>query len=172
MECPAEPISRLVVGVTPHQPPDVVRCAARFATPLDAELICAYVDPGRYVVAEHPDGTVDSRPLDPDQPDWDSAAFDPALAERIRTAVAGSGVNVEFRALAGDIAHALGRLAELLDAQLIVVGSRRGGLRTSWHEFIGGSVAAHLVHRQPRPVLVVPLTPVPAGGRLPWEGRP
>ena len=53
---------------------------------------------------------------------------------------------------------------------MIIVGSRRGGLRVSMHEFFGGSVAAHLAHRQSRPVVVIPLSPVPAGGRLPWEG--
>ena len=51
---------------------------------------------------------------------------------------------MEFRALGGDIARALGRLAETLQAELIVVGSRRGGLRSSVHEFLGGSVAVHL----------------------------
>jgi nucleotide-binding universal stress UspA family protein len=40
---------------------------------------------------------------------------------------------------------------------MIIVGSRRGGLRSTMHEFFGGSVAAHLAHRQPRPVVVVPL---------------
>jgi nucleotide-binding universal stress UspA family protein len=76
-------------------------------------------------------------------------------------------VTVELRELAGDIAHALGRLAEVLGSELIVVGSRRGGLRSSMHEFFGGSVAAHLAHRQPRPLVVVPLTPSPDA--LPWE---
>ena len=57
----------------------------------------------------------------------------------------------------GTLAHALGRLAEVLDAEMIIVGSRRGGLRSSLHEFLGGSVAAHLAHRQLRPVVVVPL---------------
>lgn len=147
----------------------MVRQAARLAAALGAEVICAQVDTGRYVVAEHPDGSVESRPLDPDLPHWDRSGFDPELAARIRTAVAPIGVPVQFRALAGDIAHALGRLAEVTGAELIVVGSRRGGLRASLHEFVGGSVAAHLIHRQSRPVLVVPLSPVPPGGRLPWE---
>ena len=33
-----------------------------------------------------------------------------------------------FRELAGDIAYALGRLADVLDAELIIVGSRRHGI--------------------------------------------
>ena len=44
-----------------------------------------------------------------------------------------------------------------------------GGLRVSMHEYFGGSVAAHLAHRQSRPVGVIPLSPVSAGDRLPWE---
>ena len=53
---------------------------------------------------------------------------------------------------------------------MIVVGSRRGGIRATMHDFLGGSVAADLAHRQHRPVVVIPLSPVPAGDRLPWEG--
>jgi nucleotide-binding universal stress UspA family protein len=160
----------IIVGVTVHQPDKVVRQAARFARAFDARLVCAHVDPGAYVVAERPDGSVDSRPVDPDAVDWNGPVFDPALAERISGWAAEEGVAAEFRQLAGDIAHALGRLAEVLGAELIVVGSRRGGLRSSMHEFFGGSVAVHLAHRQPRPLVVVPLTPA-ADGPLPWEPR-
>jgi nucleotide-binding universal stress UspA family protein len=161
----------IVVGVTPHQPPEVVRQAARFARRFDAVLVFANVAADHYVVAEHPDGSIESRPIDPDQPDWDSAVFEGDLADGIRAIADEEGVRVEFRELAGDIGHALGRLAEILDAEMIVVGSRRGGLRSSMHEFFGGSVAVHLAHRQPRPVVVIPLAPVPHSGRLPWEGQ-
>lgn len=148
----------IVVGVTPQQPLTVVRQAARFARQFQAALVCANVEAGSYVVAEHPNGSVESRPIDPDQPDWNIAVFDGGLAHRIRSVADQEGVAVEFRELAGDIAHALGRLAEILNAEMIIVGSRRGGLRSSMHEFFGGSVAAHLAHRQPRPVVVVPLS--------------
>jgi nucleotide-binding universal stress UspA family protein len=149
----------IVVGVTPKQPLAVLRQAARFARQLEAVLVCANVEAGSYVVAEHPDGSVESRPIDPDQPDWNIAVFDGGLAHRIRSIAGQEGVPVEFRELAGDIAHALGRLAEILQAEMIIVGSRRGGLRSSMHEFFGGSVAAHLAHRQPRPVVIVPVDP-------------
>ena len=149
----------IVVGVTPKQPLAVLRHAARFARQLEAVLVCANVEAGSYVVAEHPDGSVESRPIDPDQPDWNIAVFDGGLAHRIRSIAGQEGVPVEFRELAGDIAHALGRLAEILQAEMIIVGSRRGGLRSSMHEFFGGSVAAHLAHRQPRPVVIVPVDP-------------
>jgi nucleotide-binding universal stress UspA family protein len=159
----------IVVGVTPKQPSAVLRQAARFARPFEAVLVCANVEAGNYVVAEHPDGSVESRPIDPDQPEWNNAVFDGGLADRIHGLAGEEGVQVEFRELAGDIAHALSHLAEVLDAEMIVIGSRRGGLRSSMHEFFGGSVAVHLAHRQPRPVVVIPLSPVPAGGKLPWE---
>jgi nucleotide-binding universal stress UspA family protein len=146
-----------VVGVTPQQPVAVLREAVRLARQFKAVLVCANVEAGSYVVAEHPDGSVESRPIDPDQPDWNTAVFNGGLAHRIREVADKEGVRVEFRELAGDIAHALGRLAEVLDAEMIIVGSRRGGLRSTMHDFFGGSVAAHLAHRQPRPVVVVPL---------------
>ena len=161
--------SWVVVGVTPRQPERVVREAARLAGVFGARLVCAHVDPGSYVVGERADGSVETRPVDPDAVDWEPTAFDPELAGRIEAWAGEQSVPVEFRALAGDIGQALGRLAAALDAELIVVGSRRGGLRSSMHEFLGGSVAVHLAHRQPRPVVVVPLTPV-ADGPLPWEG--
>ena len=147
----------VVVGVTPQQPVAVLREAVRLARQFKAVLVCANVEAGSYVVAEHPDGSVESRPIDPDQPDWNAAVFNGGLAHRIREVADQEGVRVEFRELAGDIAHALGRLAEVLDAEMIIVGSRRGGLRSTMHDFFGGSVAAHLAHRQPRPVVVVPL---------------
>ena len=148
----------IVVGVTPQQPVAVLREAVRLARQFKAVLVCANVEAGSYVVAEHPDGSVESRPIDPDQPDWNTAVFDGGLAHRIRDIADKEGVHVEFRELAGDVAHALGRLAEVIDAEMIIVGSRRGGLRSTMHDFFGGSVAAHLAHRQPRPVVVVPLS--------------
>ena len=147
----------IVVGVTPQQPVAVLREAVRLARQFKAVLVCANVEAGSYIVAEHPDGSVESRPIDPDQPDWNAAVFNGGLAHRIHEVADQEGVRVEFRELAGDIAHALGRLAEVLNAEMIIVGSRRGGLRSTMHDFFGGSVAAHLAHRQPRPVVVVPL---------------
>lgn len=158
----------VVVGVTPHQPESVLRTAAWLAHGLGAELICAYVDTSAYVVEEHPDGTVESRPLDPDAQEWISAGFDPELAERIRQVAGELGMaSVRTVELAGEVARALARLAELVRAELIVVGTRYG-VRASVREYFSGSVAVHLAHRQPIPVVVVPLTAHPEGS-LPWE---
>jgi len=162
----------VVVGVTLQQPPIVVQLAARFARQFDAVLVCAHVEAANYVVEEHPDGSLVSRPIDPDVPDWDNAVFDSDLAATIRDLARDAGVEVEFRELAGNIGHGLARLAEILDAEMIVVGSRRGGgMRASMREFFSGSVAVHLAHRQPRPLVVIPLSPKPQG-RLPWEPHP
>jgi nucleotide-binding universal stress UspA family protein len=162
----------VVVGVTRQQPPIVVQWAARFARQVGAALVCAHVEAANYVVEEHPDGSVESRPIDPDVPDWDTAVFDSGLAARIGDLARDAGISVEFRELAGDIGHALARLAEVLEAEMIIVGSRRGaGLRSGMREFFGGSVAVHLAHRQPRPVVVIPLSPR-SQGRLPWEHQP
>jgi nucleotide-binding universal stress UspA family protein len=160
-----EATNYIVVGVTPKQPLIVLWQAVGFAREFNARLVCANVEAGNYVVAEHPNGSVESRPIDPDQPDWNTAIFDGSLAARIRAIADKKGVRVEFRELAGDIAHALGRLAEVLNAEMIIVGSRRGGLRSTMHEVFGGSVAAHLAHRQPRPVVIIPL-PEPESSRI------
>ena len=162
----ARPV-RILVGVDHGQPDVVVRRAAQLARSLGAELVCAHVDVGRYVVEERPDGVVVSRPLDPDLPELTETDFDPALAQHVRDLV--GGVPVTFRELAGDRAYALTRLATICDVELIVVGSRRRGVRSGLKEFVAGSVAAQLAHRQHRLVVVVPVAPVPADAPLPWE---
>ena len=95
---------------------------------------------------------------------------DPDLAARIRGLLHDSPVHLEFRQLAGDPVMALSRLAADLEAEMIVVGSRGRSLRSTIKEIFGGSIAAHLVHRQRRPVLVVPTVITPQDRPLPWEG--
>ena len=160
---------RILVGVTYGQPDVVLRHAARFARTFDAALVCAHVDPGRYVVEELPDGSVASLPLDPDLPELKDTDFDQGLVAQVRAAVADESIELSFRELAGDVAYALTRLADILDVEMIIVGSRRGGVRAGLKQFLTGSVAAHLAHRQPRPVMVIPVAPVAEGKPLPWE---
>ncbi|MGH3341237.1 MAG: universal stress protein, partial [Propionibacteriaceae bacterium] len=124
---------------------------------------------GRYVVEELPDGTVASLPLDPDLPELKDTDFDQGLVAQVRAAVADESLELSFRELAGDVAYALTRLADILDVEMIIVGSRRGGVRAGLRQFLTGSVAAHLAHRQPRPVVVIPVAPVAEGKPLPWE---
>jgi nucleotide-binding universal stress UspA family protein len=160
---------RILVGVTYGQPDVVLRHAARFARTFDAALVCAHVDPGRYVVEELPDGSVASLPLDPDLPELKDTDFDQGLVAQVRAAVADDSIELSFRELAGDVAYALTRLADILNVEMIIVGSRRGGVRAGLKQFLTGSVAAHLAHRQSRPVVIVPVAPVAEGKPLPWE---
>ncbi len=161
--------SVILVGVQEGLPDAVLREAAHLARDLGAELVCAHVDLDRYTVSEDPDGMVRSRPFDPDLLEHDEGAFDPALAAHIDEVLDGSGVGWSGRELAGDPAHALGHLADVLHARMIVVGTHEASLRDGLREFFQGSVATHLAHRQHRPVLVVPLSPVTADQPLPWE---
>jgi len=120
-------IPRILVGVTYGQPDTVLRHAAHFARTFGAALVCAHVDPGRYVVEERPDGSVVSLPLDPELPELKDTDFDEGLVAQVRAAVADDSIDVSFRELAGDVAYALTRLADICDVELIIVGSRRGG---------------------------------------------
>jgi len=163
------PIPRILVGVTYGQPDTVLRHAAHFARTFGAALVCAHVDPGRYVVEERPDGSVVSLPLDPELPELKDTDFDEGLVAQVRAAVADDSIDVSFRELAGDVAYALTRLADICDVELIIVGSRRGGVKAGLKQFLTGSVAAHLSHRQHRPVVVIPVAPVAEGKPLPWE---
>jgi nucleotide-binding universal stress UspA family protein len=169
----------LVVGVIPGQPDAVATHAAALAAQLGARLVCATVQAGRYVVDERPDGGIRSAPVDPDlveaepgpgEPGADGVdRMDPQLEERLHAVLDPTGVPWETRALAGDPARALAHLAETLDAMMIVVGTHERGLRGGLHELFNGSVAAHLAHRQHRPVVVIPLSPVGLDAALPWE---
>lgn len=159
----------VVVGVVRNQPPAVVAAAAKLAEKIGAELICVWVDTARYTVGTSPDGAVIALPIDPDLViDAETEVFDPELEDKIAAALQNSSVSWSVRALAGSAAHELARVAEDVDASLIVVGTREAGLRGSLREFFNGSVAVQLTHRQHRPVVVVPLNPVGTDGSLPW----
>lgn len=158
----------IVVGVEPDEPAVVLLTAAAFARRFGARLLCAYVDPSRFVVQEREDGSVVTMPIDPDLADAPAEGFDPGLAGHIDGVLAKSGVSWEARYLVGSPADALAQLAAELDAPMIVVGSREPGARGSFREFFNGSIAARLSHRQPRPVLVVPVRPAATDRDLPW----
>lgn len=149
--------ARIIVGVVADQPAEVIATAASYAAHFDAELICASVDDSRYTVETQPDGTILSMPLDPDTTAEASAEFDPSLHTRIAAALADSTIEWSTRALAGAPAQELDRLAEAVDALMIIVGVRRAGFRGSLHEFFNGSVAIQLSRHQHRPLVVVPL---------------
>lgn len=162
----------VLVAVVPGQSVTVLEQAAKLADDLDVPLVCANVDPNRYLVSSYVDGTVVALPYDPDLPETEEERFDPELEERVRSVLTPLGIPFTLEQLAGDPAWALARLAEEVDARYIVVGTREAGIRGSIREFFNGSVAVHLAHRQHRPVIVVPIAPVEGSGRLPWEDPP
>lgn len=159
----------ILAAVVPGQPVAVLEQAARLADDLDLPLICANVDPDRYLVSSYVDGTVVALPYDPDLPETEEERFDPDLEAHIRSVLDGRGIPYSLQQLAGDPAWSLARLADDLDVRYIVIGTREAGLRGSVREFFNGSVAVHLAHRQHRPVIVVPLNPIPGTQKFPWE---
>ncbi len=160
------PQGAVIAGVIPGQSPRVVQEAARFAHLLGAPLIVTYVDVTRFVTYEDPDGYVHSAPLD-----FNIDTGDIELSRvRRETQVALEEAEVEWTVwqLVGDPALAMKQLAERSRAVLFVVGTRKRGIGESIREFFTGSVAARLSHRQPVPVLVVPLDPSPDDGEELW----
>jgi nucleotide-binding universal stress UspA family protein len=160
---------RILVGVFPGQADAVVLQAAAFARVLNADLVCAWVDVSRYVVEEGPDGSVRSMPTDSDIGDVADRGLPSKLTEQLSRLLDSSNLRWSTRELAGDPARALGHFADILGAVMIVVGTRQAGMKGSLQQFMTGSTALHLAHRQHRPVVVIPLDPVPFGAPLPWE---
>lgn len=145
----------VIVGMQPQQASRVLQEAARYAKLLNAPLVVVHVDVTRFVTYEDPDGYVHSAPIDLNI-EAGVAEFEQVEAAAA-TALQGSGLHWTARQLVGDPALAIKKLAGKLDAQLIVVGTRKRGLGESIREFFTGSVAARLAHRQHRSILVVPL---------------
>jgi nucleotide-binding universal stress UspA family protein len=162
----------IVVGVMSGQPDAVVLAASEIATQFGAELICAAVDPSRYLIEEMPDGSVTSASFDPDADEPATAEFDPGLRAQIERALTGRPISWSTRALAGDPAQALGHLAGTVRALLIVVGSRAPTMRRTVRSIFTGSTAVRLAQRQHRPVVIIPLDPLPFGSELPGHPEP
>ena len=160
---------QIVVGVVSGTAAAVVEAAAGLAEHIGAELVCANVDASSEKVEEKPDGTVVSRPIDPDVPFEENEEFDAGLRRDRRSAGPAAGALVGAGAGRGGPAQELAGLAERLDAALIVVGTRESGFRGSVEEFLNGSVDIRLAHRQHRPVVMIPLHPVLDDADLPWK---
>ncbi|GAB3917909.1 hypothetical protein GCM10011575_42180 [Microlunatus endophyticus] len=160
--------SCVLVGVKPNQREAVVATAAKLAELFNVTLVCAHVDESRIETRLNADGTMQSEPLDPDIVEDPTTAFDSQWREQL-TSIVPPSITVVFRDLAGETAHALAEEAEKLGAEVIVVGTRTGGIGTSIQEFFRGSPAVHLAHRQWRPVVVVPVSPSHPDHPLPWE---
>lgn len=66
------------------------------------------------------------------------------------------GVDWQLATTTGEPAHGLHQLAEDHDVTLIVLGTHGPGTGPALRRVVNGSVSAHLVHHETRPVLVVP----------------
>ncbi|MBN7793710.1 universal stress protein [Microbacterium sp. 2216-1] len=150
----------VIVGLQPGQPGHVLDEAVKYAKLLGSPLVVVHVDVTRFVTYEDPDGYVHSAPIDLNI-DSGIAEFE-EVQQAAEQLLKKADIVWTARQLVGDPALAIKQLAERLDAQLIVVGTRKRGLGESIREFFTGSVAARLAHRQHRSVLVVPQEePVP-----------
>lgn len=149
----------LVVGTEPGTSELVVLTALAWAKTLGSALYIGYADPSRVTVEEHPDGTVTHTEIDPDVPDDSWQERDSQLRGVLETLLAGSGVDWQFRYLAGRPDRALTHLVRAVDAAAIVVGAK-GHAGPSLRELLRTSVGMHLVHHQHRPVLMVPISVV------------
>jgi nucleotide-binding universal stress UspA family protein len=162
------PRGSVIAGVVPGQSPRVLVEAARYARLLGVPLAVVHVDVTRFVTFEDPDGYVHSAPIDVEL-SGGAAELD-IVRQAAAQALAGADVAWSVHQLVGDPALSIKHLADRIDAPLLVVGTRRRGIGESIREFFTGSVAARLSHRQPRPLLVVPLgDPVADDAPLPWE---
>ncbi len=149
----------IVAGVTGPHASAVVGVAAELAAALDASLACVWVDVTRIPMS----GVAWSIPIDPESDDAGEPQFPADLTEQIEGALHGLPIRWTAHAVTGDTALSIMRIADDVDAALIVVGARDKGARAAFREFVEGSVAVSLAHRQFRPVVVVPTNPERAG---------
>lgn len=162
--------NQIVVGVTPAQAESVLRTAAAYAQKFDASLECVLVDAEQSVVAGGPGSNVAELLLAPSDPaNGPKREVNEAAKSDIARILEPYNVNWDAHALVGRPAEALASFADESDALMIVIGARRPGLAKSLSQFLNGSVAEHLMSRQNRPVVVVPLNPVSMTDPLPWE---
>lgn len=96
-------------------------------------------------------------PIDPDADDWESQAAKSLDEERgtVAVALAGYPYGWSYSALRAEPAEALNRLAEQVDALMIVVGVRSNGWRHLFERLASPSVSHRLMNHTHRPVLVV-----------------
>lgn len=158
----------IVVGVIPGQPQLVALTAVNLARAVGAPAVhFGFADRSRYVVEEHPDGSVRHAPIDPDDADEQWRATAEEITAELRAVLGEDGVPWHFHYLAGRPDRALTHLARSVDAAGFVVGTRIG--KHPMREFLGESVSVRLAHHQHRPVIVVPIQVVDWSDGMPWH---
>jgi nucleotide-binding universal stress UspA family protein len=96
-------------------------------------------------------------PIDPDADDWEQQAVKNLEEERrqVSSSLGGYPCGWSYLALRAEPAEALARVANQVDAIMIVVGVRPGGWRHVLERLAGPSVSHRLINHCHRPVLVV-----------------
>jgi nucleotide-binding universal stress UspA family protein len=152
------PIATILVGVDGS--PESDRAAA-FASELATQV-------GADIVAAHAVGLLDVWPEHPEAgKQHNSHAHVTALMEGPWTeGIRRMGLQPRVVLLDGPPAHVLLELADQIDADLIVVGSRGAGQAEL---FALGDTSTKLAHQSARPVLIVPV-PRTDGDALPIRG--
>jgi len=163
----------VLAGVLPDSPAKLVETAIEYARRFGTNVEFVFADASQLLMDQLPDGSMVTIPIDPDAVEGRLREAEDHLRSGIRSAVEAmgdraAGVDWDIACVNGDPARALARLARERDAEMIVVGTR-DGFMGGLIEFFTGSVAARLSHWQPRPVVVVPLSPSAPDGPLPWQ---
>lgn len=165
----------VVVGVVDGQSSAVLATALRTATDLGVPLLIVHVAADPYLLGEYVDpgtGGIAIGSAGLLATEFEAAAhpvFPVELRAVVESALVGSTTPHGFRVLSGEPALALSDVAEQVDARMIVVGTREAGVLAGIAEFLSGSVAVHLAHRQHRPVLVVPQPERNPSRTAPWD---
>ncbi|WP_165831753.1 universal stress protein [Brachybacterium endophyticum] len=156
---------QIVVGVVDERSRAVISVAAQYAKAFHATLTCVYVESTMLALGETPQGSLYAAGL---AAEIDDPVFPDDLRDVVTEGVGGTPVEWKAVARRGTPTVELHEVAEDVDALMFVLGTRKPGLRDSMREFINGSVATQLSHRQVRPVVVVPLCVVGHDDDLPW----
>ncbi|WP_223986665.1 universal stress protein [Arthrobacter sp. NicSoilB8] len=145
----------LVLGVPWDFEVRLVRAAAGLAAIMDAHLICAFVDPASYLTEWAPAGSQPGTSLDPVR-NVDAEYPSRQMLAGLERVLGPPGGAWSFRVLNGEVAQALGRLAESADAAALIVGGQRPGRVAKMVRLLEGSVSVSLTRLQAKPVLIVP----------------
>jgi nucleotide-binding universal stress UspA family protein len=101
---------------------------------------------------------LDDYPIDPDSADWEEHAAR-ALRDQyqqVARILGAAGCRWTYQAGRGDPADLIGAVADEVNALMIVVGTRGGGVGAAVSRLLDRSVSREVLRHQRRPVLVVP----------------
>jgi nucleotide-binding universal stress UspA family protein len=146
----------VLVGVFPGQHPEVLETAARLASLLRQDLVCAYALTGLDLTEWNVKARIDFDALHRDEREELGAAEIADLQQRLGESLATYPVAWTLRILVGDPANALAGFAVELGTSLLVVGSPRRRRFAFTASRLHASTLARVLSRRQLPVLVVP----------------